>query len=353
MKLLKNGQSGQALIMALILLALSSLLVVPILNLAGTSLNYHQVIERNTLETYAADSGVEYALCELGNNPGQYEGELLQETFIVNDKTVNVTAEYLGSNIYKITSTATTDSNSSTTIESYVEVIPGVFRSAVTATSGDLFLEDSTIDGDIYAGGSVTLEDSQVTGTITEYGTLEFPPLDIEPYKQEALSGGTINGNLVLGAGTHNLGPKYITGYLKIEDGATVTMGGTVYVEGLEKIGANLTIHIEAGANLTGTGNLIAQDGHIKIEMARFELDNIPLVAALNGDIQKGEQCEYIKAILYAPEGDITLENIVVYGVVFGNTVSLLQNVTIIYPAEGESDLIGGGEVNRLTHSIN
>jgi len=353
MKLLKNGQSGQALIMALILLALGSLLVVPILNLASTSLNYHQVIERNTLETYAADSGVEYALCELGNNPGQYEGELLQETFIVNDRTVNVTAEYLGSNIFKITSTATTDSNSSTTIESYVKITGGTFENSITATSGDLFLEDSSVDGDIYAGGSVTLKNSQVTGTITEYGTLEFPLLDIEPYKQEALSGGTIEGNLVLGTGTHNLGPKYITGYLKIHEGATVTMGGTVYVEGLEKTGANLTIHIEAEASLTGMGNFIAQDGDIKIEIARFDLENIPLVAVLNGDIQKGEQCEYIKALLYAPNGDITLENIVVYGAVFGNTVSLLEDVIIYYPAEGESDLIGSGEVNRLTHSIN
>ncbi|GAJ00597.1 unnamed protein product, partial [marine sediment metagenome] len=59
MNLLKNGQSGQALVMALVLLALGSLLVVPILDLAGTSLNYHQVIEKDTLETYSADSGVE------------------------------------------------------------------------------------------------------------------------------------------------------------------------------------------------------------------------------------------------------------------------------------------------------
>lgn len=353
MKLLKNGQSGQALIMALILLALGSLLVVPILNLAGTSLNYHRVIEKNTLETYAADSGVEYALCELGNNPTQYLAIPLQENFIVNDRTVDVTAEYLGNNIFKITSTAATDGGSSTSIESYVEVMPGLFECAVTATSGDLFLEDSSIDGDVYAGGSVTLENSQVTGTITEYGDLEFPLLDIEPYKQEALSGGTIEGNLVLGAGTHNLGPKYITGYLKIEGGAEVTMGGTVYVEGLEKMGTNLTIHIEAGTSITGTGNFIAQDGDIKIELARFELENIPLVAALYGNIEKGEQCDYIKAILYAPEGEIRLDNIEIYGAVFGKSVTLLENTTITYPSEEESDLIGGGEVNRLTHSIN
>ena len=353
MKLLKNGQSGQALIMALILLALGSLIVVPILGLAGTSLNYHRVIQRNTLETYAADSGVEYALCELGNNPTQYLAIPLQDNFTLNDKTVNVTAEYLGNNIFKIISTATTDSGSSTSIESYVEIIPGLFGSAITVTNGDLHIEDSSVDGDVYASGEVTLEDSQVTGTITEYGTLEFPPLDIDPYKQEALGGGTINGNLVLGTGTHNLEPKYITGYLKIEEGATVTMDGTVYVEGSVTMSENRSIHIEAGANLTGTGNFIAENGNIKIELSRFELDNIPLVAAINGNIEKGEQCEYIKAILYAPNGDVKLENIVVYGAVFGKTVTLVENATIIYPSEGESDLIGSGEVNILTHNIN
>jgi len=353
MKLVKNGQSGQALIMALILVALSSLLVIPILGLAGTSLNYHRVIQRNTLETYAADAGVEYALCELGNDPEGYQSNPLESSFTLNDRTVNVTAEYLGNYIYKITSTATTDS-SSTSIESYVEIIPGLFGSAITVTDGDLYIEGSSVvDGDVYASGEVTLEDSQVTGTITEYGTLEFPPLDIEPYRQEALGGGTIEGNLVLGAGTHSLGPVYITGYLKIEESAMVTMAGTVYVEGSVTMTENRSIHIEAGASLTGTGNFIAENAHIKIELSRFEMDNIPLVAALNGDIQKGEQCEYIKGILYAPNGDVKLENIVVYGAVFGETVTLVENATIIYPSEGESDLIGSGEVKRLTHSIN
>jgi len=311
------------------------------------------VVERNTLGTYAADSGVEYALCDLGNNLTQYLEIPLQESFIVNDRTVDVTAEYLGNSIFKVTSIATTDGGSITSIESYVEVMPGLFGCAVTATSGDLFLEDSFVDGDIYAGGSVTLQNSQVTGTTTEYGDLEFPLLDIEPYKQEALSGGTIEGNLVLGAGTHNLGPKYITGYLKIEGGAEVTMGGTVYVEGLEKMDTNRAIHIEAGTSVTGIGNFIAQDGDIKIELAIFELENIPLVAALYGNIEKGENCDYIKAILYAPEGEIRMDNIEIYGAVFGKTVTLLENTTITYPAAGETDLIGGGEVNRLTHSIN
>ena len=70
MKIMKNRESGQALVLALILLALGSLIIVPGLNLSTISLKYHQTIESKTLEGYSADAGVEYALCKLYNDPG-------------------------------------------------------------------------------------------------------------------------------------------------------------------------------------------------------------------------------------------------------------------------------------------
>jgi len=350
MQLLENREAGQALIMALILLALGSLLVVPTLTMASTSLNYHKVVEKNTLGTYAADSGVQYALCKLGNNPGEFGAEPLPSE--VNNRTVNVTVEYIGGDTYKITSTATTDSGSSTSIESYVEVKISIFSSAITASNGGLLLEGSTVDGDVYASGEVTLQESVVTGTITGNGTEEFDLLDTEPYKTEAQNGGIIDGNLVLGAGTHTLGPIYITGYLKIQEGAEVTIGGTVYVEGSEKMDENLTIHIEAGSSLTGTGNLIAEAGDIKIEIARLELDNIPLVAAIAGSI-KVENCEYIKALLYAPEGGITVEeNIEIYGALFAANMGTFENCTIVYPEDTEGSPLLGNKIDILSYTI-
>jgi len=349
MQLLKNRESGQALITVLVLLALGGLLVVPTLNLASTNLNYHQVVEKNTLETYAADSGVRYALCKLGNNPGEFGPEPLASE--VNNRTVNVTVEYVGSNIYKITSTATNDSGS-TSIESYVKVKISLFSNAITTTNGDLLLEGSPVDGDVYAGGAVTLQESAITGTITENGTEEFDLLDTEPYKIEAQNGGIIEGNLILGAGTHTLGPAYITGYLKIQEGAEVTLGGTVYVEGSEKMDENLAIHIEAGSSLTGAGNLIAEEGDIKIEISRLELDNIPLVAALTGSI-KVENCEYIKALLYAPEVSIWVEqNIEIYGALFAANMATLENCTIVYPEDtGGSELLSN-KLEILSYTI-
>ncbi len=103
MKLLKSRESGQTMVMALILLAVGSLMVVPMLNQSFTNLGYHQSIECRTLTSYSADSGVEYVLCKLYNAPGAYTETPLQESFNLNDRTVSVTAEYVGGGIYDIT----------------------------------------------------------------------------------------------------------------------------------------------------------------------------------------------------------------------------------------------------------
>lgn len=66
MKLLSNkGESGQALILALILLLIGSLMLPPLLALASTGLKTSQVYEQKTDELFAADTGVEDALWKI------------------------------------------------------------------------------------------------------------------------------------------------------------------------------------------------------------------------------------------------------------------------------------------------
>jgi len=66
MKLLSNkGESGQALILALVLLLIGGLMLPPLLALASTGLKSSQVYERKTDELFAADSGVEDALWKI------------------------------------------------------------------------------------------------------------------------------------------------------------------------------------------------------------------------------------------------------------------------------------------------
>ena len=127
MNILRSGESGQALIISLILLAMCGLLMVPMLQLASTNLKYHQLIQRNTEKTYAADSGVEYALGKLGNNPEHYKLNTLDDNFVVDNRTVDVTMEYVNNHVYRITSIAVTDANSSTSVESLVCIITQLF----------------------------------------------------------------------------------------------------------------------------------------------------------------------------------------------------------------------------------
>ncbi len=62
---MRKGQSGQAFILVLILLAIGSLLVVPSLRLTNTELQSSQIIERRTRALYAASAAQEWVLWAL------------------------------------------------------------------------------------------------------------------------------------------------------------------------------------------------------------------------------------------------------------------------------------------------
>lgn len=361
MKLLKKGESGQALILALAMLALGSLIIVPTLNLASTNLKYNQLIERETFEAYSADSGVDYGLCEVYNNPVAYQETPLQESFVMNNRTVNVTVEYMPvMGAYKITSTATSASDRSTTIESYIIIDVGLFGNAFACdgnlsisqtqltgdascdvfANGNISLMQSTVDGDVTAAGTVTKTQSTVTGEINQHvPTVEFPVIDPQPHIDAALEGGTC-GSISWTFKNQTLGPKYINGNLTIT-GSDVELQGTVYVTG--------HVEISMASEITGFGDIVAA-GYIRMSQSGFVVDNpdtLPLVMSLNSYINLTQMLGYlggIQAVLYAPNGTITLIQSNVYGAVAADSISVSQS-QIFYPAtlKGRADLPGAG----------
>jgi len=78
MKGLAKGQKGQALIAALIVLVVGSLILSPLLGLMGTGTKSGQVTDRKVHETYAADAGVEDAMWHIRNNDIEKD-DLLRE----------------------------------------------------------------------------------------------------------------------------------------------------------------------------------------------------------------------------------------------------------------------------------
>jgi len=61
----RRGESGQAFVMLLIILAIGTLLIVPTMNLTTTSLKSSEVVYDEVRALYAADGGQEYVLWKL------------------------------------------------------------------------------------------------------------------------------------------------------------------------------------------------------------------------------------------------------------------------------------------------
>ncbi len=358
MKLLKK-ESGQILLMTLILLAAGSFLVIPLLKQSFTNVEYHQSIECRTLNNYTADSGVEWVLCKLYGNPGVYTDPTnpLRDSFTLNNRTVNVAADYLGDGLFLVTSTASGSGCGSTTITAHINLGAGSFA-YVIAAKNNIRLENSTINslpeeghGDIRCnwdielrGGNVTVNGSAYAVDTITGGTITVPPPheNASPilfpgdysglYETMAKETGDIRvGDLVI---TENqpLGPVHITGNLTVEANVIVTLGGTVYVTGAI---------IVNNACFEGEENVVAE-GNIVISQGTIGATNIPLFTSVNGDITL--QGTLVSAVVYAPNGTVTVSNTDhLYGAVGGNTVDV-SNATIIYAQslQGRDDLPGG-----------
>jgi len=358
---MKGKESGQALIMVLVILALGTLLVFPTLVQAYTSQRYHQLVERNTSNAYTADSGIEYGYWQVYNNVEDVQKNGWQQSFAINDATVNVTAEYVWDiAAYKITSTATSASNRSMTIVSYVVIDIGLFGNAFACdgnlninqsdltgdaacdvyANGNISLNQANVDGDVTAARTVSLNQSTVTGEITEDApVLDFPPIDPQPHIDAALEGGPPVSSITWNnQPDKTLGPKYINGNLNVTK-TNVTLTGTVYVTGYVNINES---------NFSGFGDIVAQ-GYIKLTKTPFTVtdpDTLPLVMSINSYIDISQSAaEYdVYAVLYAPTSSISLTHVHVYGAVAADTITVNQ-AQVFYPAsvEGRPDLPGAG----------
>lgn len=366
MNILKNRESGQVMVTVLILLALGSLLVIPNLNLSSSGLKYHQLIECRTVNSYSADSGLEYVLCEIYNTPGAYTETPLEENFEINGRTVYVTANYTGGGVYHITSKAVGGSCGSTTIESYVNLGAGVFSWAIAGkddvtisnavvnsipdppgeegnihSNGTMSLGGPTmIHGDASAAGMISGWEGKVTGIVTEYGpVVGFPGDYSELYKVMAQEGGTHPGNLVI-SDSQTLGPLYIDGNLTIKPNVRVTLEGTIYVTG--------TIDVQQGI-FDGVHNIVAV-GDIQLSGGGLESEGIPVFTSSTGDIRLVGTLIY--AVVYSPNGTVEIVNLsFLYGAIGGKTV-YINNATIYWAAElsGREDL-PGGELQTISYS--
>ncbi len=373
MKLARKNESGQIFVLVLILLVIGPLLVVPMLQLSYTSQRYNQMVEINTLNAVAADSGVEYTRYAIYNYPGEIQQSPLNENLVINGIDVHVTAEWnYAAAAYLITSTAT-KAQRSVSLEVMIVVDVGLFGNVVACdgdliiknstfvnelypgesdvyTNGDITIQNSYIDGDVKASGIVTwAPPSVITGEIVE-GTvvLEFPTIDAQIHEDKAKLGDTYTGNY--NASNQTLGPLYIEGDLDI--GNNVELTGTVYVTGDVRM---------VNGNTYGFGDIIAE-GDIRFKNYSYvviEPETLPIIMTTGngtlidiGNDTGNPDDPATMAIIYAPSGTINITQINVLGSVAAPTITL-TNATLQYPSElrGRADLPGAG-LDTVTYTF-
>jgi hypothetical protein len=365
-KRLIRDEKGRVMILALILLAVGGITTTPLLAYMNTGLVTGEVYGMKTEELYAADSGVEDAVWKIqqgeapvcpGNPTWSYN------ISDVNNKSMEVTITYVNnfttSIAYKITSIATTDNDSSTTIDSYVERSLGgeldIF-SGILSSKGDInfISHGSTVTGDIYYGGTLDPDFTHVSGNETQCDPVEDFPTQAQNVafaqmlKEEAMAEDNIyDGNMNIDT-DRPLGPIYITGNLYMSKDVTITIGGTVYVGGSVSTAKEYT--------LAGSGSLIAEGDITISKTSDFGTTGDCVIMSLNGDIGFKKDAT-IEALVYAPNGDISFDkNATVNGSIVGASITVKKDAALTYIEKASSFDLPGELPSRVeikTYSIN
>ncbi len=335
-----------AMIMAIVALALGSLLIIPTLNYSATAVQATEIKERRTGELYAADAGIENAIWELAsNNLTLAEGtQVTLPQIQLNRSMVETTVFHIpGGRLptYQIVSTANSTGSSETTIEAQMYIGNLLFTHGL-ASGGNITLGNNcTINGDIY------YEDQLAhgwgyshNGTITTPGSLDLPSDEqntefARKFKDEAMAGGNHTGSLVINADT-NLGPLYIPGNLTVRKNRTVTLTGTIYVEGW--------IDCKKDSTFTGDGSIVAVGRITMDKVGNYGTNGASVIMSLTSDIIIKNQST-INALIYVPNGLAHFQfTTTVVGSIVAAEIHVQQGATITFDEDiKDLDLPGDG----------
>lgn len=363
-------EDGVILLAALVLLGLGALIIAPLLSYMNTGLNSTSTYEVKAGTQYAAEAGVEQALWHIKTNglhlpdglpdAGNPILTLDDEVENINGSGVNIEITYLDNTHFRIVSTATNQqTGSSSTIEAFIAPTytggdTSAFNNAITALDDDINIIGSVVirsdpppptlyQGNIHANGNITgngsaavYGDASASGTIDIWGStvisgetkegadsVAAPEVDVNKHKEEALDGGTYNGNLRPGD-NDIIGPLYINGDLKITGSKTIYITGTIYVAG--------EISMTGNCNIIG-GYTIISEGDMKLAgSTKLDAENIPFLVSTGGDIDISGSSG-LSAILYAMNGDIKASgSSTLYGCAVANNIKTNGSAVFEYP---------------------
>ncbi len=136
-----------------------------------------------------------------------------------------------------------------------------------TAVTDDAWANNvmgATVTGTIYCQTSSYT--NKACNTSRADPTPENLPLsdgNIQDWKDDASTGGTISGNYTVGYAGATLGPKKITGNLTVNGGGTLTVSGTLWVEG--NISVSGGGRVQLASSYGSNSGAIVTDGYVSL----------------------------------------------------------------------------------------
>lgn len=220
--------------------------------------------------------------------------------------------------------------------------------------------KDSTVGGTLtyVSGGSLQ---NCTAGETISIRPNEIPSKDlpisqnqIDKWKQEAETGGIIDGDYTIPGGTtQDLGPIKITGNLLVDNNATLNMTGTIWVVGNLRIDNGSTVKLDLNSYGSVSG-VIVVDGKIKVRPNTYlrgsgEEGSYLLFLSTNPEVldQANPAIDVDNntdaAIFYTTQGLIVLRNKIKTREVSGYKIFLDNNAEILYEAGLEETTFSSG----------
>jgi len=255
------------------MLAIGSLVVVPLLNLTETALRSGIREESRMYEHYAANAGIMDGIREIITDDPQLPAVGDNWTYSIpdtNNRSVNVIISTISQSNWKISSTATSGSGDCTELNCYAKLM-SIPPNAITAGK-------VTIDQNAIINGNVQWENipfknkGTINGEIINKAASWLAIEDVSAFYLERVQDApTHEGHLDLNLGPetltdpYSLGPIYINGNLNIysnPEGA-VKLDGDVYVEGQVYIAPNITTYMNDFTIFTNSSFTINQNSAV------------------------------------------------------------------------------------------
>ena len=352
----RRGEKGMAMVITLMLLFLGGVMIAPLLSYTGTGLLIgKEVDEKRMTELYAADSGIEDGIWKIMNEqiPATQPYPL-----VVNDKPVNVSMVLVDStdeaDTYEITSVATSDDGSTTTIVSYVEFMPidiSFLGDNGITSPGDVTLKPGTeVNGDVQYNGELDYDPdkSDINGDITDETITDWPDADYLAgiYQDDVSAAFSVPDGYEIDVDGYTednpylIPPLYGEGSMEINGSGVAQLDGTIYIAG-----DSSNFNVMPGVTLIMNNQAIFSEGDINFQPNCSSIGSGAIIAV--GDINYqpnilGDDYVFIMSV----EGNVHMQpNGVFAGAIAGDSVDLWPGTVLQYkdPDDGDINFPFGG----------